>query len=369
MTVKYTPYRLLGGVRRFLCMNTQRVILITPGFTADELDRNCLPTLQLYVEALLLQNIEVHVVALDYPFSNNVYQWKGAHIHPCGGCNSRWLKPRTIWRALKTCRQLIKETAPGLPVILHSFWLGWTSGIGERAAKQYAIRHITTLMGQDVLPQNKHRFRFLSQERQERLVVLSNFHNAVLEKNSGYKAAHVIPWGVSAAEIPSTFPGNRTIDILGAGSIISLKNWDLWLETVAILVKTHPDLKAALVGGGPQKPQLELRAQQLGISKTVQFTGELSRPQVLEKMKQVKVLLHTSNFESQGYVLSEAAMNGCRVVGTPVGIAPEMGACANTAEALAVLVEEALCAPLLAEAVTPFLMSDTLHVYLKLYNA
>ncbi len=349
-------------------MNIQHVILITPGFTADEYDRNCLPTLQLYVEALLAQNIAVHVVALDYPFSNKVYPWKGAQVYPCGGRNSRWLKPRTIWRALKICKRLVKETPPGTAVALHSFWLGWASGIGERIAKQLQVRHITTLMGQDVLPQNRHRFKFITRERQERLVVLSNFQNEVLENQSGYKAAQVIPWGVSGVEIPAVFAQNRPIDILGAGSLIPLKNWDLWLETIAIVAKKYPELKALLLGSGPEKQRLESRAQQLGLSKIVEFAGELSRPQVLEKMQQAKVLLHTSSFESQGYVLSEAAMNGCRVVGTPVGIAPEMGACANKAEALAILVRKALGATLLVEADTPYLMSDTVRAYIKLYR-
>jgi 1,2-diacylglycerol 3-alpha-glucosyltransferase len=347
-------------------MNTKRLILITPGFTADVHDRNCLPTLQLYAEALHAENIEVHVVSLDYPFSDKAYPWKGVTVHPCGGRNSRWLKPRTIWRALNICSRLVTETPERYNVALHSFWLGWASGIGEHVAKQHGVPHITTLMGQDVLPQNRHRFRFLTRERQTRLVALSSFQNEVLAQNSGFRAAHVIPWGASGAEIPDKFPQNRPIDILGVGSLIPLKNWDLWLETISIISKTRPQLRAMLLGDGQDRQRLEHKARHLGLAQTVEFSGECSRPQVLEKMQQARVLLHTSNFESQGYVLSEAAMNACRIVGTPVGIAAEMGPVADTAEALAVLVQEALEAPILAEAVTPYLMSDTVRAYLKL---
>lgn len=345
-------------------MNKPSVILITPGFTADVYDRNCLPTLQLYVQELLRQGVSVQVVALDYPFHDKPYQWYGATIYPCAGMNSRWLKPRTLWRARQICHRLLDET-PG--AALHSFWLGWTSGIGEYFAQKRGTRHITTLMGQDVLPPNRHRFRFLSPERQQRLVALSEFQNEVLEKNTGYRAAQVIPWGITEAEIPTRFPELRPVDALGVGSLIPLKNWPLWLQTVAILAKNNPVLRAELLGSGPERGRLIQLAASLGLQKTVTFTEALTRPKALEKMLEAKLLLHTSTYESQGYVLSEAAMQGCRVLGTPVGIAPQMGPCAETAEALATLAAEALAQPLLTAPVTPFLLSDTAAAYRSLY--
>lgn len=324
-------------------MKFSRIILITPGFTADEYDRNCLPTLQLYVETLLSQQLEVHIVALDYPFSEKNYVWKGATVHPCGGRNSRWLKPRTIWRAIRHCRRLLETPQPTL---LHSFWLGWCSGIGEWVSRRKKTPHLTTLMGQDVLPPNRHRFRFLTKARQRRLVALSDFQNDIFEKNAGFRAAHVIPWGASAAETPKTLPEYRPLDVLGVGSFISLKKWDKWLKTIALARKEKPELRAELIGGGPLYAVLQQYAAQLGLTDCVRFSGDLPRPEVLKKMLETRVLLHTSEYESQGYVLTEAAMNGCRIVSTPVGIAPDMGNCADTPEALAKLVVEATNQPL-----------------------
>jgi glycosyltransferase involved in cell wall biosynthesis len=278
--------------------------------------------------------------------------------------NSRWLKPRTLWRARQICSRLLDEN-PG--AVLHSFWLGWTSGIGEHFARKRGTHHITTLMGQDVLSSNRHRFRFLTPERQQRLVALSDFQNEVLAKNAGFRAGQVIPWGVSAGEIPSRLPEIRPVDVLGVGSLIPLKNWPLWLQTVAILVKNNPALQAELLGSGPERGRLQELADQLKLQKNVSFTEELPRPKALKKMLQAKLLLHTSMYESQGYVLSEAAMQGCRVLGTPVGIAPLMGPCAETAEALATLATAALAQPLLMAPATPFLLSDTAAAYRSLY--
>lgn len=346
-------------------MGLPKVILITPGFTADTFDHNCQPTLQLFVLELLRQGMEVQIIALDYPFSSRPYQWHGAEVFPCGGNNSRWLKPRTLWRARQMTARLLSN---GEAAVLHSFWLGWASAVGERVARQKKARHITTLMGQDVLPQNRHRFRFLTPERQQRLVALSHFQNDALAQHAGFRADHVIPWGVSEAEIPAALSGERSIDILGAGSLIPLKNWDLWLQTVAILAKDNPKIRAELMGNGPERARLERVARALGLAGCVHFTGESSRPQVLQKMQQARVLLHTSRYESQGYVLSEAAMNGCRIVGTPVGIGPLMGACGENAPDLAVLARRALADAAAIQPVTPFLMADTVRDYRKLYG-
>jgi glycosyltransferase involved in cell wall biosynthesis len=342
-----------------------QLILIAPGFTADTTDQNCLPTLQLYVQELLRRGVSVSVVTLEYPFHHTPYTWHGARIYPCGGRNSRWLKPRTLWRAWRTCRQLVQQH-PG--AVLHSFWLGWCSAIGERVALEFGSRHLTTLMGQDVLPSNRHRFRFVTPERQQRLVALSAFQNEVLWQHAGFGAAHVVPWGAEVREIPEPLASSRSIDVLGAGSLIPLKNWDLWLQTVALLVQKQPTLQALLLGDGPEKQRLQQQVEALGLQENVRFGGERPRPEVLQIMQQSRVLLHTSRYESQGYVLTEAAMNGCRVVGTSVGIGPTMGVCGDTAFALAEAVQAALALPLATLPATPFLMQDTVDAYVELYR-
>lgn len=341
----------------------QHVILITPGFTADETDLNCLPTLQLYARALQENGVQVHIISLDYPFSREPYTWHGIPVYPCGGRNKRWLKIRTVMRALHIGHRLLDHYPDA---VLHSFWLSWPCGVGERLAHRRGVRHITTLMGQDALPVNKKWFRFLHAERSGQFIVLSEYHQEILQKSSGFHAPNIIPWGAADDEIPAMVSRNRSIDVLGAGSLIPLKNWEKWLKTIALVKEKQPAVQATILGNGKQRKALEKLAKQFGLEKTVTFRGELPRPEVLETMQQSRVFLHTANFESQGYVLTEAGMSGCHLVSTPVGIAPQMCACAYEPEELAELVLKAM-GQSVSKQLVPYKMSETVKTYLKHY--
>jgi len=345
-----------------------RILWITPGFAADEHDYNCIPPMQLLAKELLWRDVDLQIVALEYPFRSKPYRWHEATVFPCNGQNRLWLKPRTLWRAMRFCQAITFRKFRTTDVsAIHSFWLGWASGVGEKVSARRGIPHFTTLMGQDVLPENRKFLRSLSPERAARLVAVSEFQNSIFEKNTGLRAAYVIPWGVNGAEIPSVLPAERPLDVLGVGSLLSVKNWEKWLRVIAATIHTFPNLRAELIGGGPERAKLEQLAHKLGLSKNVRFVGDLPRPEVLARMRNAKILLHTADFESFGYVLAEAAGAGCRVVSTLVGIAPEMGAVAENVEDLARLVVEGLQQPVEEHSFAPFTMKNTTEAYLRLY--
>ena len=151
--------------------------------------------------------------------------------------------------------------------------------------------------------------------------------------------------------------------------MIPLKNWALWLQIVAEIAKSKPDIRAELIGEGVERPVLEALIRQLGLSKNVYLRGHLPRLGVLARMKQSKVFLHTANFESFGMVLAEAAMNGCRVLSTPVGAASQIASVGHSFAELVKQVEMALQQPLLSTPNTPLRMADTAQCYLDLYRS
>lgn len=65
--------------------------------------------------------------------------------------------------------------------------------------------------------------------------------------------------------------------------------------------------------------------------------------------------------------MAEAVANGCRVVSTPVGIAPQVGATATTPERLADLALEAVQRTPMEAGHTPFTAAQTADAYLELY--
>ncbi len=341
-----------------------RILILTPGFAASEQDYNCIPPMQLFVRALQKKGMQVQVVALEYPFRDEVQDWHGAPVISANGQNRRWLRWRTWSRAFRYAEQIIRTNQVD---ILHSFWLGPAWVIGERLAQKWHIPHWTTLMGQDARAGNRY-LRRLRPEHAGHLIALSPFHAAVFEQSTGLQAAQLIPWGVNTLEAPDTLPAERPLDVLGVGSLISVKNWDKWLKTIALVQKERPLLRAGLIGEGVLRSRLEKQARQLGLSETVHFTGNLPRPEVLARMWQTKVLLHTSDYESFGFVLPEAAMNACRLVSTPVGIAPQIADCADDPETLAKKVLAAIQQPLLNAPAIPFTIEKAADAYQRLYR-
>ena len=325
--------------------------------------------MQLLEQQLVRQGIDLQIITLEYPFSDAPYRWHGASIFPCNGGNRRWLKWRTLWRAMRWGKACIAENSSlSRPVVIHSFWLGWASGLGERLSRRYGVPHYTTLMGQDVLPQNRKFLYGLDAARAGRLIAVSDFQNTVFGNNAGFRAKHVIPWGIEETEIPQALPSDRPIDVLGAGSLIPVKNWEKWLNVIALASREAPGLRAEIVGDGAERTKLERLVQQLGLGQTVHFAGNQPRPRVLDKMKQSKVLLHTAHYESFGYVLAEAAMNGCRVVGTPVGALEQFGKTAKNELELAALLLEALRKGIQSQPVVPLTMRQTAEAYVKVYE-
>jgi glycosyltransferase involved in cell wall biosynthesis len=303
-----------------------RILILTPGFAADENDHNCIPPLQILVRDLCKNGVEVHIITLEYPFRAEPYQWHGAKVYPCNGQNRKWLKFRTSARAIKQSNTLASQYKfDGL----HAFWLNRTTMIGLNIAEKLKLPFYVTCMGQDVLKPNSYLINRLkkNQSQGHQVIVLSKYHEEKLFESCGLRANQQIPWGI--ADNFNTFidKKNRTIDVLGVGSLLPVKNWSKWLQVIQQVALNYPKIKCTLIGDGPLRSVLEAEAVDLGISENVVFLGNIARQQVLESMSQAKALLHTANFESFCFVLLEAQANGCYLVSTPVGIAPEL---ANT---------------------------------------
>jgi 1,2-diacylglycerol 3-alpha-glucosyltransferase len=342
------------------------VLWLTPGFAADEHDHNCLPLLQGLALALQQEGVRLSVLALGYPFHGQPYQWHGIPVRSAYGFNGRSLRWINWLRLLRFARVVHRNT----PVqAIHSFWWGPCRLLGARLARQWQLPQVTTLMGQDTLPDNRYLF-FLKKQHLPELVALSGFHSASLQQHTGLAPGNVIPWGRydPFATDPPADDCQRDIDVLGCGALIPLKNWRLWLHTIALLKNTQPAIRALLLGDGVERAALEAYCRQLGLTDQVRLAGHIPRAQVMACMRRARVLLHTSGFESFGNVLIEAAESGCRVVATPVGIADSVAATASTAPDLASLVQMALVGPA-PEA--PFVWHDmrqTALEYLRLYR-
>ena len=100
------------------------------------------------------------------------------------------------------------------------------------------------------------------------------------------------------------------------GNLAGSKNVGLSIRALA----ASPELHSAVllvVGGGPQRQELQALAQQLGVEKRVLFAGQVSDP--LQHYRAMDVFLLASDTEQMPVALLEAMSVGLPVVATDVG--------------------------------------------------
>ncbi|MFP5348024.1 MAG: glycosyltransferase [Actinomycetes bacterium] len=110
--------------------------------------------------------------------------------------------------------------------------------------------------------------------------------------------------------------------VLYVGGLNSRKGLDVLLKAFASVVEQVPSATLYVVGGGPDRAQLEQRAATLGISARVRFAGFQLNPRAF--MQAADVLVLPSFREPFGRVLGEAREAGCAVVASNVGGIPEV---------------------------------------------
>ena len=287
------------------------LVILTPGFAKDESDSTCIPFQQSLISAIQEKRpgLQLMILSFQYPFLESVYTWKGITVKSFGGKNKggvlRWLLWRKIKKELNRLHQ--QYTIAGIL----SFWCGECALVGHRFAVKNSLVHRCWIQGQDAKKNNSY-VRRIKPEAEE-LIALSDFIAAEFEKNHGTRPATIIPPGVNTALFEKK-ETRRPIDILGAGSLIPLKQFDLFIKMVATLKTTYPHLKAAICGDGPEKKKLLLLVEKYNLQETIILTGELPHKEVLQLMQQTKVFWHPSSYEGFGLVCLEALAAGAQVI-------------------------------------------------------
>jgi glycosyltransferase involved in cell wall biosynthesis len=287
------------------------LLIITPGFPANEADTTCIPPQQVFVKALKDVNpgLNIIVLTLTYPFITAEYEWHGIKVISFGNKN----KGRLLGMAagIKMWLELIRLHKQYEVIGLLSFWLGKCAYIADTFAKKHKLKHYCWLLGQDAKPGNKYVKKIKPQAGS--LIAISDFIAKGLNTNYGILPAHIIPVGVDAAMF-STAGTVRDIDILGAGSLIPLKQYAIFLEMVKCLKYYSLNIKAVICGDGPERQMLTTLINTMGLEDNITLAGELPHPEVLALMQRSKILLHPSNYEGFSTVCLEALYAGAEVV-------------------------------------------------------
>ncbi len=287
------------------------LIILSPGFPKNEADMNCMPFPQLFVRRLKELNpaLNIIVLAFQYPFKKDEYDWHNVKVIAFGGTNRGKMHRLLLWRKVsRRMKQIIKITdAPGIL----NLWLGEAALVGHYMAKKHGLPVFTWLLGQDAKAGNRY-FSGIKPTENE-LVALSDSVADELYKNYGLLPAHVIPPGVEIIREHSS-PVLRDFDVAGVGSLIPLKQYDIFIRIIKLLAVTMPGIKAVICGDGPEAEPLKNMITEYGLEKNIELCGEVRHEEVLEIMKRTKILLHPSSYEGFATVFSEALFAGAHVV-------------------------------------------------------
>jgi glycosyltransferase involved in cell wall biosynthesis len=289
----------------------KKLIILIPGFPANERDSTCLPFQQAFVKHLKLLNpgLNITVLAFQYPFFENIYSWHAVEVHAFNGRNEGGFRRLLLWR--KVWRRLKKIFREQQVMGILSFWMGEAALIAKYASKKYGVRSFTWLMGQDARKNN--RYVSITRPKPESLIALSDFLADEYYKNYKIRPAVTIPPGIDMASFP-TGSRDRKIDILGVGSLIPLKQFDQIIKLVAEIADSHPGVRVVICGDGPERAKLQQLIQDFNLAGQIELRGELDHDGILEMMAESRILVHPSAYEGFGVVFLEALYTGAHVV-------------------------------------------------------
>ena len=212
------------------------------------------------------------------------------------------------WRVWKSLKKLRKQHHA---IGLLSFWCTECALVGKYFASRFGLRHYCWILGQDAKQDNK--FVAFIRPEPEGLVAMSAFLAKEFYKSHNILPRHIIPNGVVTEMFDKTAM-ERNIDILGAGSLIPLKQYDLFIELIKDIRKHLPEIRAAICGKGPEENKLKALIKEYGLEANISLFGEIPHQQVLQWMQRSKVFLHTSRYEGFSSVCLEALYAGAHVI-------------------------------------------------------
>jgi glycosyltransferase involved in cell wall biosynthesis len=165
----------------------------------------------------------------------------------------------------------------------------------------------------------------------------------------GQSRIRVVPNGIDLDEIEMIRPSERKAELVYAGRLLSHKNVDLLVSALALARDEIPDVRALIIGDGPEAYRLKRQIRELGLEDRVEMAGFLEYEEMISRLKAARIFVLPSTREGFGMAALEALACGTPVVTVdhPMNAAADLvrGAgflCPPTAQGLAGAIIEGL---------------------------
>jgi glycosyltransferase involved in cell wall biosynthesis len=207
--------------------------------------------------------------------------------------------------------------------VIHVHWPLPLALLGWAAQRRDTPAIVTTFYGAE-LRLGFRRFIAWAARRSARVVAISSYTAAALRQMVTVPI-EVIPY---AAALPSSSSAPaHTADgatVLFVGRLVERKGVIHLIEALGTM-QDRPHTRLVIVGDGPERPRLEARARQLGLSERVVFRGRVSDAELRRAYEGADVFVLPSVLDSRGdteglgVVLLEAMNYGVPVVASRIG--------------------------------------------------
>lgn len=311
--------------------------LVMPGFHPDE-HRDGIPILRDLVRQLSSRYL-VSVFALRFPPERSIHHAFNAQVYCFGGAGRQGLSrlpflARSVFDVCLYARQQRID-------LLHGFWADEPGFVASFCGRLLKLPSVISFMGGELVGIQEIDYGGQLSRLNPALTRVGSFladaltagSQTMIERYAGGDKGPLpihLPLGVDTTffspqadvEEPTILSGGKKI--LSVASLSPVKDHLTLLRAFALVAGKCPDVHLHLVGDGSLRGELERRVISLGLEGMVIFHGHVPRRRLATYYRQTDIFVLSSRFESQALVLLEAGACGCSIVGTRVGLIPEL---------------------------------------------
>ena len=156
--------------------------------------------------------------------------------------------------------------------------------------------------------------RIVSKLTKNIVSVSNKTKNNLINLGVNKKYISVVHNWVDIKEIKKIKKSKKKSDIIYAGRLMKHKNIDVLIKSIYLAKKEFPDIKAVIIGDGPEKARLKELARRLNLQKHIKFLDFMLKEQVYSFMKSSKLFVLPSVLEGFGIIVIEANACGLPVI-------------------------------------------------------
>jgi len=175
----------------------------------------------------------------------------------------------------------------------------WNEYLGSLGTIAYLIEWLSVRMPDKIIAVSEHTKKKLQDDLQVRQEIF------------------VAPNGIDLKMIQKVKPAKEKSDVIFAGRLLENKHVDVLVKSIALVKKDYPQIKAFIIGNGPEKHTLEQLIKTLQLEDNVKLLGFLEKHTNLYALfKSSKVFVFPSTREGFGIAALEANACGLPVITT-----------------------------------------------------